>query len=43
VIVLALLVGVIGGIETPATVVVLAPIFGALVLTDLVITTIAED
>ncbi len=43
VIVLALLVGVVGGLEAAATVVVLAVLCGALVLTDLVIASIAEN
>ena len=42
VIALALLVGVIGRPEAPATVVVLAVLCGALVLTDLVIATVAD-
>lgn len=42
VIALALLVGVIGRLEAPATVVVLAVLCGALVLTDLVIATVAD-
>ncbi len=40
---LALFVGIIGGLEAPATVVVLAALCGALVLTDLVIATIADN
>jgi low temperature requirement protein LtrA len=43
VIALALLVGLVGGLEAPATVVVLAALCGALVLTDLVIATIADS
>ncbi len=43
VIALALLVGLVGGLEAPATVVVLAALCGALVLTDLVIATIADN
>jgi len=39
----ALLVGLVGGLEAPATVVVLAALCGALVLTDLVIATVAES
>lgn len=40
---LALIVGIVGGLEAPATVVVLAALCGALVLTDLVIATIADN
>lgn len=43
VIALAILIGLVGGLEAPATVVVLAALCGALVLTDLVIATIAGD
>jgi len=43
VIALAILVGLVGGLEAPATVVVLAALCGALVLTDLVIATLAGD
>jgi low temperature requirement protein LtrA len=43
VIVLALLVGIAGGLEAPGTVVVLAALCGALVVTDLVIATIADN
>ncbi len=39
---LALLVGVVGGFEAPATVVIVAVVCGALVLTDLVVTAVAE-
>jgi uncharacterized membrane protein YoaK (UPF0700 family) len=43
VIVLALLIGLVGNLEAPVTVFILAVFCGALVLTDIVVASMAED
>jgi uncharacterized membrane protein YhhN len=43
VIVLALLIGLVGNLEAPVTVLILAVFCGALVLTDIVVASMAED